>query len=91
MTFADAADLVLISPMIVDVTVAKASALKAEDAPGLRPDSVRLLVNAGVNTLLRGRDGVPGEVQFLIDLPRTANGKVRRRDLTQWRQEFGES
>lgn len=75
-TFADAADLVLISPMIVDVTVVKTSTIKAEEAPGLRPDSARLLVNAIVNTLLRGREGVPGEVQFLIDLPRTANGKA---------------
>lgn len=75
-TFADAADLVLISPIIVDVTVGKTSTIKAEDAPGLRPDSARILVNATVNTLLRGSGGVPGEVQFLIDLPRDAKGKA---------------
>jgi len=33
----------------------------------------------------------PREIIFIDSLPRTANGKVRRRDLTQWRQEFGES
>ena len=75
-TFADAADLVLISPIIVDVTVGKSTTIKREDAPGLRPDSARLLVNGSVNTLLRGRDGVPGEVQFLIDLPTDAKGRA---------------
>ncbi len=75
-TFADAADLVLISPIIVDVTVGKTTAIDREDAPGLRPDSARVLVNATVNTLLRGSGGVPGEVQFLIDLPADAKGRA---------------
>lgn len=75
-TFADAADLVLISPTIVDVTVSKISNIDRELSPGLRPESVRLLVNASVNTLLRGSGGVPGEVQFLIDLPADAKGRA---------------
>lgn len=77
-TYADAADLVLISPYIVDVTVLKSSRIADEDAPGLRPDSARLLVSASVNTLLRGSGGVPGEVRFLVDWPKDSRGKVAK-------------
>ena len=77
-TFADAADLVLISPYIVDVTITKSSRIEDEDAPGLRPDSARLLVTASVNTLLRGSGGIPGEVRFLVDWPKDSRGKVAK-------------
>ncbi len=75
-TFADAADLVLMSPVIVDITVVRATTIDRDQAPGLRPDSARLLVNASVNTLLRGAQGIPGEAQFLVDLPANAKGRA---------------
>lgn len=77
-TYADAADLVLISPYIVDVTVLKSSRIEDEAAPGLRPDSARLLVTASVNTLLRGSGGVLGEVRFLVDWPKDSRGKAAK-------------
>lgn len=77
-TYADAADLVLISPYIVDVTVTKVSRIADEDAPGLRPDSARMLVTASVNTLLRGAGGIPGEVRFLVDWPMDSRGKAAK-------------
>ncbi len=75
-TYADAADLVLISPIIVDVTVGKTTTIDREDARGLRPDSARVLVTATVNTLLRGTGGIPSDVQFLIDVPADSKGRA---------------
>ena len=74
--FADAADLVLISPIIVDVTITKSTPIDRERAPGLRPDSARILLSGTVNTLLRGAGGIPGEVQFLADVPAGAKGRA---------------
>lgn len=74
--YADIADLVTISPMIVDSLIRKTIKIHPEQAIGV-PDSMqRVLVIADVLALIRGADGVSSQVKFLLDIPKDARGKI---------------
>ena len=75
-SYADIADLVVISPLIVDATVKKATKIPAEQSIGVPANLQRMLIVADVSALVRGNDGVAGQVRFLLDVPKDAKGKI---------------
>lgn len=75
-SYADIADLVVISPLIVDATVRKATKVPMEQAVGVPANLQRLVVEADVTALVRGNDGIAGTVRFLLDVPKDAKGKI---------------
>ncbi len=75
-TYADLADLAGISPIVADVTVVRATRLKPAQAPGLAPGFARFYVEGAVQALIRGAQGLPGQVSWLVDLPLDARNRV---------------
>lgn len=75
-SYADLADLALRGQLVAGVTVAKADRLKGELAPGLAPGRARFLIQATTGMLLRGADGMPGTISYIVDVPLNAKGKA---------------
>ncbi len=74
-TYADLADLALAAPVVLSGTVAKTVRLKGEQAAGVPPGKVRLYVTVTVATLIRGANGIPSTVNYLVDLPLDSRGR----------------
>jgi hypothetical protein len=74
--YADIADLVVLSPLIVDATIRNVRAIPAEQAVGAPANVQRSLIEADVTALIRGEGGVMPRVRFLLDIPKDAKGKV---------------
>lgn len=77
-TYADLADLTLAAPIAAHVRVAKATALRAASAPGLKPGFARLLVAADLVTLVRAPTTLPQRLTYVVDLPLDVRGKARK-------------
>lgn len=75
-SYSDIADLVVISPLIVDVTVRKAAKVAPEQATGVPPSLQRMLIEADVMALIRGEGGIADRVRFVLDVPKDAKGKI---------------
>lgn len=80
--YADIADLVLRSPVVLDSVIRSAVKLRGEQALGAPPGMVRLYVEADVVALLRGADAVPGRIGWIMDAAPDARGK-----LPNWRKQ----
>lgn len=76
LSYADLADLALHADIVAGVTVAKAERLKGELAPGLAPGRARFLIQANTGMLLRGADGMPGSVSYIVDVPLNQAGRA---------------
>lgn len=76
--YADLAPLVLSAPLILDATIRSAVTIKGAEAAGVDPGFIRLYVQADVNALIRGSQGVPPRVGYLVDLPADARGRAPR-------------
>lgn len=74
--YADIADLVVISPLIIDGTVRNVRKIPAEQAVGVPATLQRMLIEADVMALIRGEGGVASRVRFLLDVPKDAKGKT---------------
>ncbi len=74
--YADIADLVVISPLIVDATVRNLQKLAPEQAVGVPANLQRMLVEADITALIRGQGGITPRVRFLLDVPKDAKGKI---------------
>lgn len=75
-SYADIADLVVISPLIIDTKVRSAQKVTPEQAVGVPANLQRMLIEADVLALIRGQGGVTPRVRFLLDVPKDAKGKV---------------
>lgn len=75
-SYADIADLVTVSPLILDAQVVKVTKVPPEQAVGVPANLQRLLVEANVLALLRGEGGFAATARFLLDAPRDAKGKI---------------
>lgn len=75
-SYADIADLVVISPLIIDVTVRNASKVAPEQAIGVPGSLQRMLIEADVMALIRGEGGIASRVRFVLDVPKDTKGKV---------------
>ncbi|MET3437534.1 hypothetical protein [Sphingomonas sp. 1185] len=76
--YADLADLVLSAPVIADVTIRSAAAIKGPEAAGVAPGRQRFYVEADVGTLIRGSGGLPARVGYLYDAATDARGRAPR-------------
>ncbi len=74
--YADVADLVLSAPVIADATVRSTTKIKSAEAPNLAPGLVRLYVEVDVTALIRGADGLPPRIGYLLDVAPDAAGRV---------------
>lgn len=75
-SYADLADLAFSAQVVTGVTVVKAERLKGELAPGLSSRNARFLIQAQTEMLLRGTDGLPGSISYIVDVPLDARGKA---------------
>jgi hypothetical protein len=74
--YADVADLVGAAPVIADATIRSTAKVKPADAPGLAPGLTRFYVEADVTALLRGRDGIPPRIGYLLDVAAGPDGRL---------------
>ena len=77
-TYADLADLALTAPVVAHVRVRKADALSAREAAGVPTGYRRVLFESDIVALIRGTDGLPARVSYLVDLPADARGRAPR-------------
>ena len=75
-SYSDVADLVVISPFIVDTNVRSVQKVSAEQALGVPATRQRVLIEADVMALIRGEGGVAPRVRFVLDVPKDAKGKI---------------
>lgn len=75
-SYADVADLVTISPLIIDAQIRKATKVPPEQAVGVPATVQRMVIDADVLALLRGDGGFAGSARFLLDVPKDAKGKI---------------
>jgi hypothetical protein len=76
MTYADLADLALDAPVVAQVRIAAATAVKAERAPDLKPGLARFYVEAALVSLIRSPQSLPARLSYVVDLPRDSKGKA---------------
>lgn len=74
--YADLADLVIAAPVIVDATIRSTVKIKPAEAPGLRPGLTRYYIEADVGTLIRGANGSPPRIGYLLDVAPDSAGKL---------------
>ena len=77
-SYADIADLATIAPMAIQARIFRATALKAERAPGLKAGQARFYVEADVVSLIRGAGPLAARISYLVDLPLDARGKPEK-------------
>ncbi len=81
--YAETADLVLQSPMVVDATIRSTAKIKGAEAAGVAPGHTRFYVEGDVIALVRGTGAIPPRVGWLVDVApdwrgRTPNLKKQR-------------
>ena len=75
-SYADLADLVIAAPVIADATIRSTARIKPAEAAGLQPGFTRYYVTADVAALLRGAQGIPPRIGYLLDVAPDAAGKL---------------
>lgn len=75
-SYADLADLATEAPMVVDLRIRKIRKLPETQTVGVPENLQRVLAEADVISLLRGKGGIAERQRFLIDLPRDERGKI---------------
>jgi hypothetical protein len=73
--YADVADLVTISPLVVDATVTKVTKVPPAQTIGVPADIRRVVADATVNALVRGQQGIVPRIRFLFDLRKNSAGE----------------
>ncbi|APG62136.1 hypothetical protein LPB140_04185 [Sphingorhabdus lutea] len=74
-TYVDLADIILSSPIIIDGIVTKEKKVPASQTPFLDKKLQRKLVELQLNSLIRGKNGMPATVRFVMDVRANAKGK----------------
>ena len=74
--YADAADLILASPVIADVTIRSQARIKGAEAANVPPGMARFYLEADVVALVRGPGAVPPKVGYLVDIATDASGRL---------------
>lgn len=75
-SYADIADLVVISPLIVDANIKNLRKIPPAQATGVPENLQRMLVEADIVALIRGQEGVNPKIRFLLDVPKDTKGKI---------------
>lgn len=74
--YAEVADLVLGSPVLLDAQIRSAARIKGPEAANVAPGRVRLYVEADVLALIRAPGAMPTRVGYVVDVPLDARGKL---------------
>jgi hypothetical protein len=74
--YADLAELVIASPLVIDATIRSTSRIKGAEAASVPPGVARFYVDADVTALVRGPGAIPPRVGYLLDAPLDPNGRV---------------
>lgn len=74
--YADMADLVIASPLVIDATIRSTAKIKPAEARGVAPGATRFYVEADVNALVRGPGAIPPRVGYLLDAAPDPLGRV---------------
>jgi hypothetical protein len=74
--YADAADLVLASPVILDATIRSAAKIKGAEAASAAPGTQRFYVTAEIAAVLRSPGAMAPTVGYVYDAPLDANGRA---------------
>lgn len=77
-TYADLTDLAERSDLVVRAEIRRQIELKPERAPGLAPGFVRLYIEARTLALISGSAALGESLNYLVDVPLDARGKVPR-------------
>lgn len=82
LSYADYADLVVQSPLVIDSMIRSATRIKGAEAAGVAAGDMRFYVEADVLALVRGDAAIPARVGWVVDVPapggRTPKLKKRR-------------
>lgn len=78
LSYTDAADLVLASPVIVDATVTSASKIKGAEAASAAPGTQRFYLEVAVSALLRSPGPMSPVLGYVYDAPLDAGGRAPR-------------
>ena len=74
--YADRADLVLASPVIVDATIRSAARIRGAEAAGVGPGQTRFYIEADVLALLRSPGAMPQRIGYLLDVAPDTAGRL---------------
>lgn len=74
--YADAADLVLTSPVILDATIRSAAKIKGAEAASAPPGTQRFYVTADIAAVLRSPGAMAPSVGYVYDAPLDAAGRA---------------
>lgn len=77
-SYADLADMTLTAPIVAGAEIRRASRLKGELAAETPAGHARFHVTADVRTLVRGANGLPARVSYLVDIPLGAANRAPR-------------
>lgn len=77
-TYADLADLAVTAPIAAHVQLRSAVPLKGAQAVGVMPGATRFFVEADVLSLIRGAEGLPARINYLVDLSNQPGGRPPR-------------
>ncbi|MFZ1743423.1 MAG: hypothetical protein WAT93_11235 [Pontixanthobacter sp.] len=75
-SYADLADLVDASQIVLRAEIRKQAVVDASRAPGLKPGFVRLYIEARTTALLTGTVPIGESLRYLVDVPLTPKGKA---------------
>jgi hypothetical protein len=81
-TYADLADVAINAPIAAHVRVARVDRLRETEAASAPAGHRRFLVDADIIALIRGPNGLPARIRYLVDLPNDSRGRpadLRRR------------
>lgn len=77
-TYADVADLVIASPVILDATIRSVARIKGAEAASAGPGTQRVYVEAQVSALVRSPGAMPPVVGYVYDAPLDTRGRAPR-------------
>jgi hypothetical protein len=69
LSYADHADLVVRSPLVIDTMIRSATRIKGAEAADVAPGAMRFYVEADVLALVRGDAAIPARVGWVVDVP----------------------
>lgn len=74
--YADIADLVVVSPLILEAQIRKVTKLPETQSVGVPAHIQRVVIDADISSLIRGTEGFAAKARFLLDIPKDAKGKI---------------
>ncbi|UVO51829.1 hypothetical protein M0208_15405 [Sphingomonas sp. SUN019] len=81
--YADLAELVIGSPLVIDATIRSTSRIKGAEAAAVPPGVARFYVEADVTALVRGPGAIPPRVGYLLDAPLDSDGRIPKYKKTR--------